>query len=179
MNRGTDQREAAWERYRDGVPMRRVMKNPEPGDVRLAFEAGYNVAALDLEPFESLVRAWREKAQEIREAGDAGPVMLAIAEELLIRSDDLEHRDRQSTRVGSRRARETPETFAGSRTCETMADEYTLGDIVRLIDGLAESTQAGFQRVEGRLERIETRLDRIDDKLDRHGKRIEALEARP
>jgi hypothetical protein len=60
-----------------------------------------------------------------------------------------------------------------------MADDYTLGDIVRLIDGLAESTQAGFQRVEGRLERIETRLDRIDDKLDRHEKRIEALEARP
>jgi chaperonin cofactor prefoldin len=60
-----------------------------------------------------------------------------------------------------------------------MADDYTLGDIVRLIDGLAESTQASFTRVENRLERIETRLDRIDDKLDRHEKRIEALETRP
>ncbi len=59
-----------------------------------------------------------------------------------------------------------------------MAEDSTLGDLVRLIDGLAESTQASFKRVEGRLERIENRLDRIDDKLDRHEKRIEALEAR-
>jgi hypothetical protein len=47
-----------------------------------------------------------------------------------------------------------------------MADDYTLGDIVRLIGGLAESTQTSFTRVESRLERIAMRLDRIDDKLD-------------
>jgi hypothetical protein len=38
-------REAAWERYRDTTAMRRVMSDPEPGDVRLAFEAGYAAAA--------------------------------------------------------------------------------------------------------------------------------------
>jgi hypothetical protein len=59
-----------------------------------------------------------------------------------------------------------------------MADDYTLGDIVRLIDGLAQSTQTSFTRVESRLERIQTRLDRIDGKLDRHEKPIEVLEGR-
>jgi hypothetical protein len=84
-------RESAWERYRDTLAMRRVLKSPEPGDVRLAFEAGYGAASHDIEPFEALMCDWRAKAREIREAGDAGPVMLAIADELLIRSDDLEH----------------------------------------------------------------------------------------
>ena len=85
-------REAAWERYRDTLAMRRVMKAPEPGDVRLAFEAGYAAAALkDIEPLEAMVRDWRAKAQEIHALGDAGPVMLAVAHELLARADDLEH----------------------------------------------------------------------------------------
>ena len=43
-------REAAWERYRDTVAMRRVMNDPEPGDARLAFEAGYAAALQDTEP---------------------------------------------------------------------------------------------------------------------------------
>ena len=38
------QAEAAWERYRDTIAMRRVLESPEPGDVRLAFEAGYRAA---------------------------------------------------------------------------------------------------------------------------------------
>ena len=42
-------REAAWERYRDTTAMRRVLKDPEPGDVRLAFEAGYAAALQDIE----------------------------------------------------------------------------------------------------------------------------------
>jgi hypothetical protein len=84
-------RESAWERYRDTLAMRRVFKSPEPGDVRLAFEAGYAAACQAIEPFEALVRDWRAKAKEIREAGDAGPIMLALAEDLLVRSDDLEH----------------------------------------------------------------------------------------
>jgi hypothetical protein len=58
-----------------------------------------------------------------------------------------------------------------------MADEYTLGDVVRLIDALAESTQAGFTRVDARLDGIDARLDRIETKLDRHETRIEALES--
>jgi hypothetical protein len=45
-------REAAWERYRDTIAMRRVMNDPEPGDVRLAFEAGYAAALQDSEPLE-------------------------------------------------------------------------------------------------------------------------------
>jgi hypothetical protein len=45
-------REAAWERYRDTIAMRRVMNDPEPGDVRLAFEAGYAAALQESEPLE-------------------------------------------------------------------------------------------------------------------------------
>ena len=86
-----ERREAAWERYRGTLAMRRVLANPEAADVRLAFEAGYAAATFaDVAPLEALVRGWRERADEIRAAGDTGPVMLAIAEDLLIRSDDLE-----------------------------------------------------------------------------------------
>jgi hypothetical protein len=85
-------REAAWQQYRDSIPIRRVIQKPESGDIRLAFEAGYGAAAIrDFGPFEDLVRDWRAKAQEIRDSGDAGPIMLAVAEELLTRSDDIEH----------------------------------------------------------------------------------------
>jgi hypothetical protein len=38
------QAEAAWERYRDSSAMRLVLQHPEPGDLRLAFEAGFRAA---------------------------------------------------------------------------------------------------------------------------------------
>jgi hypothetical protein len=44
-----DRREAAWQRYRDTIAIRAVIKDPEPGDVRLAFEAGYAAALQDIE----------------------------------------------------------------------------------------------------------------------------------
>lgn len=44
-----ERREAAWERYRDTMAMRRVMADQEPGDVRLAFETGYAAAIQDVE----------------------------------------------------------------------------------------------------------------------------------
>ncbi len=40
-------REAAWEKYRDTIAMRRVLANPEPGDLRLAFEAGWDARDID------------------------------------------------------------------------------------------------------------------------------------
>jgi hypothetical protein len=80
---------------------------------------------------------------------------------------------------------------------ETMADEYTLGDVVRLIDGLAESTLAGFDRLDGRIDALTTEVralttevrtgfDRVDRRLAHIETRVEdvegrvtALEARP
>jgi negative regulator of sigma E activity len=38
------QTEKAWERYRDRAAVRLVLERPEPGDIRLAFEAGYSAA---------------------------------------------------------------------------------------------------------------------------------------
>jgi hypothetical protein len=63
-----------------------------------------------------------------------------------------------------------------------MADQYTFGDIVRLIDGLAESTQVGFQRLEKRVDalitEVRTGFDRLE-KFDRLETRVEALESQP
>ncbi len=89
-------REAAWQRYRESIPVRRVIQKPESGDVRLAFEAGYSAALRDLETFAALARDWRAKSQEVRESDDVGPVMLAIADELLVRADDIEHAIRKA-----------------------------------------------------------------------------------
>jgi hypothetical protein len=64
-----------------------------------------------------------------------------------------------------------------------MADQYTFGDIVRLIDGLAESTQVGFQRLEKRVDaltaEVRTGFGRLDEKFDRLETRVEALESQP
>jgi outer membrane murein-binding lipoprotein Lpp len=71
-----------------------------------------------------------------------------------------------------------------------MADEYTLGHVVRLIDALAGSTKAGFDRIESKVDVLEKRVDalttevrtgfdRLDAKFDRLETRVEALEVRP
>ena len=59
-------------------------------------------------------------------------------------------------------------------------------EVVELIDGLALSTQAGFNRVEAELATVKTDVRelqssvvRIETKLDRHESRIEGLESRP
>jgi len=46
---------------------------------------------VNLEPFQSLVRDWRAKANEMNDAGDLGPIARVVVEQLLIRADDLEH----------------------------------------------------------------------------------------
>jgi hypothetical protein len=82
-----------------------------------------------------------------------------------------------------------------------MADEYTLGDVVRLLDGLAESTHAsldrietemrtGFERLDGRIDalaidvrsgfdRVERRLGHIETRVEDVEKRVTAVEGRP
>jgi hypothetical protein len=42
-------REAAWERYCDTAAMRLVLANPEPGDLRLAFEAGWHARDIQID----------------------------------------------------------------------------------------------------------------------------------
>jgi len=96
-------REAAWQRYRESIPIRRVIQKPESGDVRLAFEAGYNAALRDLETFAALARDWRAKSQEIRESEDAGPVMLAIRGRAARPGRRHRARDPESARVAVRR----------------------------------------------------------------------------
>jgi hypothetical protein len=82
-----------------------------------------------------------------------------------------------------------------------MADEYTLGDVVRLLDGLAESTHASFDRIETEMrigferldkrvdalrtevrtgfERVDRRLDRIEARVEDVEKRVAVVEGRP
>jgi hypothetical protein len=43
------EREAAWESYRDTPAMRLVLANPEPGDLRLAFEAGWHARDIQVD----------------------------------------------------------------------------------------------------------------------------------
>ena len=52
---------------------------------------------MNLEAIRSLVRDWRAKAQEMTDAGDLGPLARVVVEQLLIRSDDLEHAIRRTT----------------------------------------------------------------------------------
>jgi hypothetical protein len=52
----------------------------------------------NLEPFQSLVRDWRAKANEMTAAGDLGPLARVVIEQLLIRADDLEHTIRAATK---------------------------------------------------------------------------------
>jgi hypothetical protein len=53
-------------------------------------------AGSNLEPFQSLVRDWRAKANEMTDAGDLGPLARVVVEQLLIRADDLEHTIRRT-----------------------------------------------------------------------------------
>lgn len=65
---------------------------------------------------------------------------------------------------------------------ETMADDYTRGDIVRLIDGLAESSQAGFDRLDGRIDALTTEVRALTTEartgFDRVDRRLGHLETR-
>lgn len=59
------------------------------------------------------------------------------------------------------------------------AGDHTLGDIVRLIDGVTESAQAGFSRLESRLDRLHAVTDESRtsvDSIDRHLSHIETRE---